>query len=86
MYGAVPTLVRMATTCARCGRAGTDGVCAACDAAAENGGAATAGLLAMPGGGDSVWTRVALALTALVTVAIAAALLVMTVRSVTGRG
>jgi hypothetical protein len=39
------------------------------------------GLLAMPGRGDAAWTRVALLFTTLVTVAIAAGLLLMTVRN-----
>jgi len=69
---------RMASsTCVHCGRSCPDGACVHCDGRSA---AATPGLLAMPGDGDSAWTRVALVATALVTVAIAAGMLYLTVR------
>ena len=82
-------------SCARCGRATGEQRCPYCGLLQSSPAAEPApvvleagspALLAMPGSGDSVWTRVLLVVTAMVTVAIAGGLLWMTVRSVTGRG
>ena len=59
--------------------------CPACDRVASVDSDAPS-LLAMPGRGDALWTRVALAGTALATLAIAAWLLAMTIRNALGRG
>jgi hypothetical protein len=62
-------------TCAQCGGAVEGDACASCAVLPQP---AAPGLLAMPGRGDSVWTRVALVVTTLATVGIAAWLLFMT--------
>jgi hypothetical protein len=74
----------MATTaCNQCGHLTDLGVCPHCGAGVAD--PVGPGLLAMPGRADPLWSRIALVATALVTLAIAAGLLFMTVRGLSGR-